>query len=122
MASSKEDLFESKDRHLALLCKALSHPARINIIRNLISNERTYFQFHEITRGLPLVKSTLSQHIKYLIDMNVVRSKKSENKIYYYLNSNLQSSYIEIIFLVWSTNHEKSSELQKEIEKLRKWL
>lgn len=122
MAYNKENLFDSNDRHLALLCKALSHPARINIVKNLISNEKTYFQYHEITKNLPLNKSTLSQHIRYLIEMNIVNSKKSKNKIFYYLNSKLPSTYIEIIFLVWSTNHDKSPELQQEIEKLRKWL
>jgi DNA-binding transcriptional ArsR family regulator len=64
MAQKKVESFESKDIKLAELAKALSHPARIAIIRTLA--EKNMCICGEIVEVLPLAQSTVSQHLKEL--------------------------------------------------------
>lgn len=49
---------------LALICKALSHPARIRIVEHLKAVDRCICG--EIVKILPLAQSTVSQHLKIL--------------------------------------------------------
>jgi DNA-binding transcriptional ArsR family regulator len=49
---------------LALICKALSHPARIRIIEHLKAVDKCVCG--EIVEILPLAQSTVSQHLKIL--------------------------------------------------------
>ena len=52
------------NRSLALICKALSHPARIRIVEHLKAVDRCVCS--EIVDILPLAQSTVSQHLKIL--------------------------------------------------------
>jgi DNA-binding transcriptional ArsR family regulator len=54
----------SDNRSLALICKALSHPARIRIVEHLKAVDRCICG--EIVEILPLAQSTVSQHLKIL--------------------------------------------------------
>lgn len=58
--------------HLAARLKALAHPARLKVLETLAS--RAGCQCGEIVAGLPLAQSTVSQHIKILIEAGLVRS------------------------------------------------
>ena len=49
---------------LALICKALSHPARIRIVEHLKAVDQCICG--EIVEILPLAQSTVSQHLKIL--------------------------------------------------------
>ena len=53
------------DAHIALMAKALGHPARIAILSILSDRECIC---GEIVEGLPLAQSTVSQHLKLLKD------------------------------------------------------
>lgn len=64
MAINKKDAFALTDRELADFAKALSHPARIEILRVLA--ERKTCICGEIVEVLPLSQSTVSQHLKEL--------------------------------------------------------
>jgi len=56
---------------LAVLCKALGHPARIAIIKHLIGEDRCICG--RIVEVLPLAQSTVSQHLKILKDAGLVQ-------------------------------------------------
>jgi DNA-binding transcriptional ArsR family regulator len=56
--------YDKDDIKLARYAKALSHPARIAILRHLSSVNSCCF--NEISRGLPLAGSTVSQHLSEL--------------------------------------------------------
>lgn len=59
------------DAHLASLAKALGHPARIQIIRYLLSRDAC--MCGDIVEQLPLAQSTVSQHLKTLKDAGLIR-------------------------------------------------
>ena len=61
---------EQRDIELALLAKALGHPARIRILRLLLTRDACYCG--EIVDELPLAQATVSQHLKVLKDAGLV--------------------------------------------------
>lgn len=58
------------DCDMAAVLRALGHPARLEIIRVLASKGRCFCG--EIVEMLPLVQSTVSQHLKVLKDAGLV--------------------------------------------------
>jgi len=55
---------KDRDRELAALAKALGHPARIKIMRHLISRKACICG--EIVSAVGLAQATVSQHLKVL--------------------------------------------------------
>lgn len=64
MAFNKKEEFGKKEQELADVAKALSHPARIAILKVLA--KQTECICGEIVEVLPLAQSTVSQHLKEL--------------------------------------------------------
>ena len=58
---------------LALICKALGHPARIRILQYLKAADRCICG--EIVNILPLAQSTVSQHLKILKQVGLVQGE-----------------------------------------------
>ncbi|HEX9400373.1 MAG TPA: metalloregulator ArsR/SmtB family transcription factor [Anaeromyxobacter sp.] len=59
------------DEELALLAKAVGHPARVQILRLLVRREACICG--DIVDELPLAQSTVSQHLKVLKEAGLVR-------------------------------------------------
>ena len=55
------------------MCKALSHPARIRILRHLLEVDQCICG--EIVEILPLAQSTVSQHLKSLKKAGLIRGE-----------------------------------------------
>lgn len=65
---------DAKDQQqLALLCRALGHPARVMIIRVLI--ERDVCLAGELADLVPLAASTVSQHLKILKESGLIKGE-----------------------------------------------
>ena len=84
MAQKKVESFETKDIKLAELAKALSHPARIAIIRTLA--EKNMCICGEIVEVLPLAQSTVSQHLKELQKVDLIAGEIEGPKSCYCIN------------------------------------
>jgi len=57
--------------HLAAQLRALGHPARLKVLATLAQRDRCVCG--EIVADLPLAQSTVSQHIKVLLEAGLVR-------------------------------------------------
>lgn len=64
MSAKKKANYDKEDIVLARYAKALSHPARILILR-YVGSVKTCF-FREISKIVPLAGSTVSQHLSEL--------------------------------------------------------
>ena len=64
MAVHKKEEFTQKEQDLANIAKAISHPARIAILKVLA--RRNECICGDIVDELPLAQSTVSQHLKEL--------------------------------------------------------
>jgi DNA-binding transcriptional ArsR family regulator len=61
------------DEELAILASALGHPARVRILRFLMTQPSCFAG--AIVEHLPLAQSTVSQHLKVLRDAGLVRGE-----------------------------------------------
>jgi DNA-binding transcriptional ArsR family regulator len=59
-----------RDEQLALLAKAVAHPARVRILRLLLAREACYCG--QLVDELPLAQATVSQHLKVLKEAGVI--------------------------------------------------
>lgn len=69
------------DEELALLTKAVGHPARVQILRLLV--RRNTCICGDIVDELPLAQSTVSQHLKVLKEAGLVRGEIDGPRISY---------------------------------------
>lgn len=70
MPITKTEEFKSKDIRLSGWAKALSHPARVAILRTLA--KRNACICSEIVEVLPIAQATVSQHLKELKQAGLV--------------------------------------------------
>ena len=61
------------DEELVALAKALAHPARVQILRLLV--RRTSCVCGDIVDEVPLAQSTVSQHLKVLKEVGLIRGE-----------------------------------------------
>ncbi len=64
MKQNKKNTYGFSDTKMAIYAKAISHPARIAILKYLAAQDRCICG--EIVNILPLAQSTVSQHLKEL--------------------------------------------------------
>ena len=69
------------DEELAGYARALSHPARVKILRFLL--ERDDCMAGEIMSELPLAQSTVSQHLKVLREAGLIHGEVDGTRICY---------------------------------------
>jgi ArsR family transcriptional regulator len=84
MALAKKEDFPEKDIQLADWCKALSHPARITILRLLAT--KCECMCGELVLDLPLAQSTVSQHLKALKEAGLIQGEIDGPKSKYCIN------------------------------------
>lgn len=73
------------DDELALLTKAIGHPARVRILR--ILSRRTSCICGDIVEELSLAQSTVSQHLKVLKDAGLIRGEIDGPRVCYCLEA-----------------------------------
>ncbi len=81
MAFNKKEEFGKKEQELAELAKALSHPARIAILKVLAQKNECICG--EIVEVLPLAQSTVSQHLKELKEAGLIKGEIEGAKVCY---------------------------------------
>lgn len=88
MAVSKKQEFTQEDIWLADVAKALSHPARIRILKILTRMDSCVVG--SIVDQLPLAQATVSQHLKELKRVGLIQGEIDGPKICYCVsNKNL---------------------------------
>ena len=81
MGATKSEEFTLKDNRIAKYAKALSHPARIAILRFLIKKQSCICG--DIVHELPLSQSTVSQHLKELKEAGLIKGDIDGAKVCY---------------------------------------
>ena len=84
MAYSKREEFSTEDIELAAVCKALSHPARIAILKLLLQKQSCICG--DIVDELPLSQSTVSQHLKELKQVGLIKGEIDGPRVCYCIN------------------------------------
>ena len=79
---------------LAMLCKALGHPARIAILTMLKSMDRCVCG--RIVDVLPLAQSTVSQHLKILKRAGLIRGEVEGPRTCYCLDKEVWAGFLSM--------------------------
>lgn len=79
-----KNIISDEQRKLARYAKAMGHPIRIYILELLSKQSCCYSG--DLTEDLPIVKSTLSQHLKELKDAGLIQGEIEAPRIKYCIN------------------------------------
>jgi ArsR family transcriptional regulator, arsenate/arsenite/antimonite-responsive transcriptional repressor len=99
MATTKKTLFSAESLAMSNFAKALSHPARIEILK-LLSLKKTCV-CGSIVSELPLSQATISQHLKELKNAGLIVGEVEGPRVCYCIHKEnfekVKNQFIEII-------------------------
>jgi len=98
MGASKTEHFSDEQNTIAIIAKALGHPARIAIVEHLLKVNACICG--DIVNELPLAQPTVSQHLKELKNAKIIKGTIEGNSICYCIDENTLNhlrSYFENI-------------------------
>ena len=95
MSKSKTAEFSSSEVEIAEIAKALSHPARIKILKILA--QENVCMCGEIVDLLPLAQATVSQHLKELKKIGLIKGEVEGPKTCYCIDTEMALSALEKI-------------------------
>ncbi len=84
MGITKTELFTKTDNELALIAKALAHPARIAIVRRLL--EVNACVNGELVEEFGLAQATISQHLRELKTAGIIQGNIEGTRVNYCIN------------------------------------
>lgn len=86
---------QESDLDLAALAKALGHPARVQIVRFLLSQDSC--MCGDIVEHLPLAQSTVSQHLKLLKESGLIRGTIDGPRVCYCVEPNVLERFKQLV-------------------------
>lgn len=88
----KKELFDTDLQELSQFARAISHPARLAIIKYLAKTKTCISG--DISNYLPLSRSTVSQHLKELKEMGLIHGSINGLNVNYCLCSTMIEKYV----------------------------
>ncbi|MPS65975.1 MAG: transcriptional regulator [Chryseobacterium sp.] len=86
MGATKTDHFTDEQNKIAIIAKALGHPARVAIIEYLLKVDTCICG--DIVNELPLAQATVSQHLKELKNAGLIKGNIEGTAICYCIDEN----------------------------------
>lgn len=106
MGATKTNHFTEQQNRIANIAKALGHPARIAIIEHLLKVNACICS--DIVEEIPLAQSTISQHLKELKNVGLIKGSVEGTSVCYCIDDTtfkvLKQYFKEIII---SVNNQK---------------
>lgn len=90
MGATKSDQFSQQQNQMAVMLKALGHPARIAIVEYLLTVNTCICG--DIVNVLPLAQPTVSQHLKELKNAGLIKGNVEGNAICYCIDEAIMTS------------------------------
>lgn len=84
MGLSKTEVFSENDNRIADLAKAFAHPARVAILRLLAQKKACICG--DLVDELPLSQATVSQHLKELKRIGIIKGSIEPPRVCYCIN------------------------------------
>lgn len=106
MGITKSELFKKRQNRMATLAKAFDHPARVAIIEYLLSNQTCIC--NDLVDELPLSQSTISQHLKELKEIGIIKGEVEGPKLNYCIDTEVWEEARDIFMNLFSKFSPKS--------------
>ena len=84
MGATKTEIFTEQQNRVAELAKAFAHPARVAILQLLA--ERKACVCGDLVEELPLAQATVSQHLKELKRIGIIKGDIDPPRVCYCIN------------------------------------
>ncbi len=81
MGITKSELFKKKQNKIASFAKAFDHPARVAILEYLLDHKTCIC--NDLVLELPLSQSTITQHLKELKQIGIIKGEVEGPKVNY---------------------------------------
>ena len=97
LRKESDDMQEEEIVLVAQVSDALAHPARIKIYQFIMkcNKERVPVCNKDVVAAFDYSQATISQHIKKLIQANLVQMKKDDKCSMYYANMGILMKYLD---------------------------
>ncbi|MCW5517809.1 ArsR/SmtB family transcription factor [Muriicola sp. Z0-33] len=95
MGLTKTQIFDVQQNELASIFKVLAHPARIAILQ-YISRQKACI-CNDIVDEIGLAQPTISQHLKELKSINLIKGEIDGKKVCYCINLNQWKEIQEVL-------------------------
>jgi DNA-binding transcriptional ArsR family regulator len=98
----RKELDEMHEDEILLTAKvsdALAHPARLKIFRYIFLSNRNREKVcnKDVVAAFDYSQATISQHIKKLVDADLVQAKKEDKFSMYFVNLGTLAKYIDAV-------------------------
>lgn len=91
MGASKTDLFTKQQNDIALMAKAIAHPARIAILQYLVKKNACVCG--DLVEELGLAQATTSQHLKELKSAGLIQGNIEGSSVCYCIDPKVWKQY-----------------------------
>ena len=91
MSAAKLQAFDATTVRLSMFAKALAHPARITILRQVAQHGELVF--HHIAEHLPLSQATISEHVNVLKKAELLTATAKGQYVHYRLNTKVMNKF-----------------------------
>lgn len=94
MGATKTDLFTKRQNEIAAMAKAIAHPARIAILQELLKANACICG--DLVEELGLAQATISQHLKELKNVGLIRGTVEGTSICYCIDPKTWAQYKQV--------------------------
>jgi ArsR family transcriptional regulator len=105
--TNKRDQFAPEERQIADLAKALAHPARIVILKELAKRQSCICG--EIVEVLPLSQSTVSQHLRELLQAGLIKGTIDGVRSCYCINAEAFKHFEQLMAVFFDSTQSSYS-------------
>ena len=91
MGLTKTEIFSEKQNRMAVMLKAIAHPARIAIIQHLVRSQACVCG--DLVEELGLAQATISQHLKELKNVGLIKGTIEGTSVCYCIDGKVWNQY-----------------------------
>ena len=102
--------------YFSLLCRAVSHPARLAILRKMLDQDNDRITAGDLGMELPITQQAVSQHLKILRDMYILDFFEDIPFVLYRINDDMPGIKKGICNLVYQSDPTWLKPFENEIE------
>jgi ArsR family transcriptional regulator, lead/cadmium/zinc/bismuth-responsive transcriptional repressor len=106
MGITKSELFKKRQNKMAEVAKAFNHPARVAILEYLLDNNTCIC--NDLVDVLPLSQSTITQHLKELKQIGIIKGEVEGPKVNYCIDENVWEEAKDIFINMFSRYVKKN--------------
>ena len=106
MGITKSELFKKRQNKTAALAKAFDHPARVAILEYILDNNTCIC--NDLVDVLPLSQSTITQHLKELKEIGIIKGEVEGPKVNYCIDENVWEEAKDIFMNMFSKYIKKN--------------